>query len=346
MFRKKDVVFWNGYIPVTNMGDVVINSLILRELSNGGYLVRAYIPKQHSNLIQLIDFPNVRLINFVHYRFLIFVYGIFSFLTRTKVCYLRHPGHISGGRLAALQKYFLLERLWKIFNIKCIRLGNSLGTFSQQEIEVERKRREISFFYALRDSGSIERLGGHAVLVPDLAFLLPYIYDRKRKDYFVISFKVSHRLPDLQRVSSSLLDFHKEKVVSVAQVAEDKLFMERTLGLNVSITFSINDQTLEQILETYRDGEFVISNRLHSLLFGMSMGCVPVAVVECISNDKIIALFKDNDLQECLYFLDENSFPIEEMINIAKQEKSLILNKIKRMFLRNNEIINSILAKI
>lgn len=229
-----------------------------------------------------------------------------------------------GGGIAAQSKVIVVEpkpsffrRLVKmVIQEKCILIGSSVP---QQN--PGRNFRPFDW-YGLRDHESLRALQGagidSATYFPDLAFLIekrqavvpetirtrilfslrkdvPDVkVDSDRADLTGAAFdQIVHSLPSAKRKYASLF----------FQVDEDFLFMKE-LAKKSDLDFRHEKLNRSDFMAFYANGQVVVSNRLHCLLFGAIGGAVPIALIYR-EHRKIVSLFETVGWEGLIVYVEE-----------------------------------------
>ncbi|RZK22459.1 MAG: polysaccharide pyruvyl transferase family protein, partial [Flavobacterium sp.] len=320
-------------IKDSNLGDVLINTLLVREISKYGTV---YFDGEIPSLHELIVSNNKFASN------IIVVKGIDSFegkpLLRwinllkvaNKVSYTFDPpgAYFEGNNYfkskLKFYKYYLRARiLKKLFNVDMLRWGISLGPYSEKGYNDQKLLTNVYCDVAVRDSQNYRVLEQKSFenisLIDDLAFLynkddFKVLIDNnsdKQKfsnRYIVLSLRGNiegHVLNEvyLNAVSVKVLELIKNFFVDIPdivlayQVVEDfesLVFVKSYLEQN-GVKVILVDKQLDfaSAIGLYSKAEFVVTNRLHVALLAILNDTVPIITTELASHHKLVNIFTD-----------------------------------------------------
>ena len=158
--------------------------------------------------------------------------------------------------------------------------------------------------------------------IPDLAFLLyPYKYYSKSRTVIIDyrpSMENDSTIEDLSKIINIFLG-NGFKVEFYYQVKGDKQFVNKIFRQLYRAGVSIRENLVwYNDLDYYEDKAFVVSNRLHSLLFGAIYGAIPIARISIdpmvmkikhVFEDSLPQIFSQNIFSGCdphINYLIEN----------------------------------------
>ena len=72
------------------------------------------------------------------------------------------------------------------------------------------------------------------------------------------------------------------------------------------MTFNQTRSSVTSIFEAYASSDFIISNRLHSLIFAWAHGAIPIALVDERIDRKICDLFNYLGLNNLIFYVSPN----------------------------------------
>jgi hypothetical protein len=340
-------IFYNAFTQFENLGDQIINRELLRLLRQHGQLIVNVggAPRWYLQAIQIQESEKVGPVRFL-------VHIAMAGLWRGRRGYFfTKPGHtapshgFSGLRTSLLRlvRYSLLNRS----GIKVCRLGFSISENTGVARAFETAASKHFFFAAVRDSYSWTVGSGmsyHGLRqMPDLSLMLTYRGDKcDKKNAIGVSFRSVERPlePGLQELVAEAEASHALRCF--IQVGRDRAFMERLLG-GRRIDSVPNDASLQaqKIEELYGACRFVISNRLHCLLVGMSYGALPIAVCGPGEN-KISALLRDLGFGYAIISLED---PVGRVNAVIEEYRRFDKRRIRDIFSRCRGEIATIAAE-
>ena len=280
-----------------------------------------------------------------------------------------YPGHTSrsGWKKSIVSDHGFLRTVeyykLKRKGLKFLRFGFSIGPFDIYNKIAEAFYTRVFSYYGVRDSKS-HKLAKNALfyrpqLMPDLAWR--YTFDggnKEKEDYIVLSFRsasfgknnVSENLipiiSDLKKILSSLDQTYKIKIAY--QVLYDKEDAEEIYKVLKRDNFPVEliDEKLNliQASELYKNAKFLISNRLHVVLLGLVQGIPAFPLVREDHNQKIINIFRDNNLSDYLLYLGDHAINPKKIPNILnnKEEK----NRLESIINKNSNIIKNVFKDV
>ncbi|BCW49579.1 hypothetical protein [Arthrobacter sp. StoSoilB13] len=173
-------------------------------------------------------------------------------------------------------------------------IGRSLRGGGRMAIQLERGLRSLATGYAMRDIASGVVLGRKLDVMPDLAFLRskseatssPLVPER---DILAMSFR-SDRAINQDHLTSLVFESRKRglRPVLITQVKRDETQhadLARHFGIDFVAWADRTHSEQERLIDSYyARAHAVVSNRLHSLLFGLAHSAFPVALSESNQN--------------------------------------------------------------
>ena len=341
----------------TNLGDLVINKMLIDELCKYGYVyVDCYnIPLQFKKYIlensNVIDVYNTT--GFSIKKGNIFKFCLFLKKANIK-CFTQSPGPL--GRLSRRYSlYFkVISYILKCFKIRYYLIGNccSAAIASNERLSIN-----YANAYYLRSKSSLKYLINcqikNVAYIPDLAFLY--------RDKAIISQENKIATLCFREVKSdynsfiewlkqiiSLLKIRGYNIEFIYQVYKDKDFTYK-IQEDISKRFK-NISLAENItwydnLCYYSGKTIIISNRLHSLLLGAIHNAIPIAfcdnspeflkikdVYDSIFSDYSSNLFISKNSYSNLKYIINNSKVVQEhIIRMADHNALLCHDTIKEI---------------
>lgn len=311
------VFFYHPFTQFENLGDAVINRLLLELLRDHGsvnVLSRGIPPDFWAKL-------QVREVEVVPGSKLSVLRSIAKeiFFSPNTVVWVSKPGDVVSlvGHLPFRRKivkamaYSVLNRL----SVRLVAVGVSTRADALLSDRFEWFAANSFAARLVRDSGSYEaskNVCSPSYLGSDLAFLLrpqPFSnFDKGGPKAVGISFRDPGCEKQTSQIVSSLRslkDAQGYELLPFFQVDRDRAFMEviaARLGLE-------RPKEVVFPMEAYDACAGMVSNRLHVLLFGWIRGATPVAVVDPLKNKKIIDLFTDLDQGKKMLAVGEEILP-------------------------------------
>jgi len=336
-----------AHIKKSNLGDVLINTLLIRELSkhcpvflyggdvkemkpllvmNNPYHHQIFFVSQGSTLDNI---PILRWIKLIQY-----------------LPQLSHvfdpPGHYSEEKVkrkALLKplKYILRAKILKLFGIKALRLGVTMGPFSDSGWEMQKKVAKSYQTIAVRDSKNYEELIKRKVenisFIDDISFLyqandfINKANGQSTEPYVIVSFRGSIEgkytdAPYLEKVTQTLKQvvlnnpFEGTYIFSY-QVEEDYAVIQsiakELAQLGVRYKIIEKQLTFSEAIELYYGASYVYTNRLHVALLAMYNGAAAVAITDVAEHHKLTNVYQDLGLNNILIDCNgsiEHTFPL------------------------------------
>ncbi len=289
-----------------NIGDALINRELIGLVSkeNDTYVCIENVPEKF--LLNLnLDSNNIVQVN----SFKDFLLKMVKLsLKRERVNFFLNPGGY-GNELSL--KRFISATLMNIFymllfflGVKIHRFGVSFSNIGFKHKLVLRMQSLIFESNYVRDTLSLEeaKLKNIKVngLMPDLAFLLGCEGGNKDYEYdAIISLRDVKNRSEMLSFIESIPAINEGKVLLGYQVEFDRelqeLIYDKFKDSNVELLNMCN--SISDNVEVFKKCKFVISNRLHILLLGMSSGCIPIALINKSENAKIVGIFQDNGFE-------------------------------------------------
>ena len=342
---SNNVIFCNARTQYENLGDLVINRTLLRNLRNYGRLIvdTREVPDWFCEELELsVDerFNNDRL----GFYILVLLFGLRALVQLDSQVYvLRTPGGHSGpmkswiGAVKGLAWLFI----FRIIGVRVCWFGASIESFSRMKEMFEKWKSHFMYFYSVRDSISenygrkigIKRL----TRFPDLAWLMetPPASDEPMKvdgDYVIFSFReFTHKLAEMVEYENDLYavldaivklvcgEYSKKLVISY-QVTRDYEFCKGIRDRykdDCDVIFIESQIDSQCMYDLYSRAFMVFSNRLHVLLFAMVCGSLPVAVIDLAEHNKITGIFSDAQLMRLVIDIRNSSDEVEVLRGLA-----------------------------
>jgi polysaccharide pyruvyl transferase WcaK-like protein len=363
------------FIPasqIENTGDLLINKVAVQAIQKYGELI--IVDNQTDRwFIDEVKLTNDRQLSEVNQMSLnrhILGRLIKSLFRKDRIYVVFPPGHTArqGKDMAkiVIQRNRRLT-LFKTFGVRIVRLGFSIGPFDQANLDAEAARSRLCYFYGLRDKGSLDTaIRGkfkNPQLFPDLAWnyepsiAIPPIQD---DSYIVLSFRSNvygkeydeaYFKPYVDRLKMILtaLVFRKFRIVISYQVKYDReasFILKRALENDFEVQLIDKKLLLDEAAQIYSKAKFVISNRLHVLLFALQCHTASFPLIDPIGNKKIYHIWEDNKMSDAI--LDINATPEENTAIIQKgvDDENSILKPFIRACKENRKITEELLERV
>lgn len=273
----------------SNLGDLVINKVLIDEMCKYGsvYLDAYNLPDSFKK--PLLEKPNVidvsqlgfsvkrpSLSGYVRFRRLIRGNNV-GVVTKS-------PGPLSTYPLLLRIAFSLINIVGRLGGAKSVYIGNCCSANYSTNKSVKNLCTDIVF---LRSLESVEYARKYLTCpveyIPDLAFLLQPStspFQKKKKialDFRIVESEEGIVFKDVKEIVCRFLQRGFD-VEIYYQVKGDKPAAEKLYKLlrECGVTFH-DDLVWYDSLDYYADKAYIISNRLHSLLFGAIYGALPIA---------------------------------------------------------------------
>ena len=352
---RKNIIFFSGETQFENTGDVLINKVLIDLIRENGDIIvddkkmtEAYIKG-----LTLEKKERAPKSGFDLYLYKKALQALFSF-GRTKVYFIvGPPGHLMGsskfGRAAKtfLASFKLLPL--RLFGVKLIRIGFSIGPIGKAFGRIESFRARFINYYGVRDDISLalcRKIGiSKATFFPDLAWFYKPEFQRVNADEkrIIITFRNTTHIsggganPYLAKLKEHLARLCQfltpnYRIEIVYQVAMDRTFCEELYNELRSqiqqISFHATQVTLENAEDIFSGAAAIITNRLHAALLAYKYGALPIILTAKASHHKIIGIFQHAGIEDMIIDLDEDYRQNTRTIQSSIDDKALIMNKI------------------
>lgn len=363
--------FYQTKTKFSNTGDVLINKALIDLLRSYGTIHvndSSIIPSFFIEQLGIKDSERMFLSNNKMFTYCIVKFAIKRFCSDDKVFIVSGLGHNYGNSLNKVISNVVagvLFPLLRVLKVKIIRIGGSMGPFSNLLAKTEYFRSIFINYYFVRDTESLNLCHSigikKAKICPDLSWVynpLDTITDKKNitvnlrsstLDEFVYEDYKNKIFKNLSVILFRMVEYlgADTKIQIVYQVAEDKSFAEEVY-LNIKFQFNtsifIDQLTLETAKKYYGNSLFTISNRMHSLLLCHKYDSLSIPLIDKTEHVKITATFKDANLEELIQDINNDvDFAIIDKI-IAKRSEYLksIKSVEKKYQLEIEKVINKI----
>ena len=335
----------------SNLGDLMINKSLIEELCNYGtvYIDALFVPDEFK--LPLLENPNVRDVSSFGFSVKrLSVTNLIRYLRFLKVHKIRlitrSPGPLEEPSEKVRLGFFFINRIGQFFGARVIYFGSccSEAIFNGKPIR-------YSGFNSLfvRSSESVSYAKRYCKIpidyIPDMAFSMFNEKGRNDKkktlavDYRIIKGSEEIIVNDIKRIISVFLQ-NGYAVEFYYQVKGDKPFVEELFHCFKQQGVTLRKELVwYDDLLYYADKEFILSNRLHSLLFGAAYGAIPLArITEASTTLKIGHVFKSS-LPKDLYsniFIDQ---PLD--VDNVLRNRNHLRDELYRCMSQNKELIKT-----
>ena len=343
----------------TNAGDLVINRMLVEELSlYGKVFVDCYNCPDAFRTLLIGNNDNVIDV-YKEYGFTLKRGAFLPFAKLLKQSeiglYTQSPGPLNKHSKWSLRISFsIIRNILSALHIPFVRIGcccskaisTNTNVIESQNVQYYvRSLNGVDFLKKFRDNG--------ISYIPDLAYLYHYKANfASPKKIAVISFREVtdnyDRFLQWLRDCIAILISNAYKIIFYYQVERDKEFMHRLYEQMKSDTICFKEDIVwYDKFDFYADKSIVISNRLHCLLMGAVYNTVPYAYV---NNDKkvkkISDVFESSMGDDCSRFLsgDYNSEKLACLVENVSENQQLINSIVIRNADQCRNTIKSIVA--
>lgn len=343
----------------TNLGDLIINKMLIDELCNyGKVFVDAYNISDdfkkplitNPNVVDVISLGfSIKRIRF--YNFIKYITGI----KRNKIRLItRSPGPLIGLSRKVRFGFCIVNAIGRLCGSRVVLFGNCCSeAYSKNQVLKGNFENAIYFRSFDSMSYSSKYLKSRIGFIPDLAFLLPNKSAVHKKKLVAIDYRLIPETEDeiLFDIKSIVRDFIKEgySVEIYYQVKGDKMFSEKLYQeIKQDGVIFRKEIVWYDDLDYYADKAFILSNRLHSLLFGAVYGAIPIArITDEPKLSKIEHVFKSS-LNPVFYNQIDISHTISVNDLVCKYEllKSIIEKDVKENYKLVKFTINQVIEEL
>ncbi|MCC4833075.1 polysaccharide pyruvyl transferase family protein [Shewanella sp. 10N.7] len=323
-------VFFRPITQYENLGDLVINQELLKALPvNSSVVIEAKgVPTWFVEaLIKDIKIEQVLTEKKPFYKRV-----IKSIFSRKQTYFLDVPGHVFY-EIADRSGWFrfIKMRLFSLLGIRYVRLGVSLGPYGDSALALEVQKSRAYFYTGVREKYSHQYLKSVGInkfeYFPDFGLCLDYSSgDKTEKCGVGFSFRSGVVSSNANNAENTLaicdaLNTIKQsyQLTPIVQVNLDDDYMSllaNEIELDTaSITFF--DHDADKIFSAYENVKFVISNRLHVLIFALSRGAMVIPYIDRSRHTKVTGVFEDIGLGDVIYDI-ANPTDINEHLQLVE----------------------------
>jgi polysaccharide pyruvyl transferase WcaK-like protein len=334
---------------IRNLGDHIIFRELVSLLSRFGIPVISGIP------LPFLEGPK-----HISGKWRIRSYRLIKKLSGTKVVRVSAPGGMttvnSVPRSSSLKTY-LSSALENFLSEPQITLGISVMPDSNH-CWLKRKT-----CIGVRDTVSLAELRPHhgksVFYFPDLSFLVQNkLSEQNQTDRsgFAFSFRgnfseggsnqkvyLNRLCKSVELIANSLTMEEKCNSVSYFQVDRDERLSVK-ISQDYGLNFEAHQLTFETFRKFYDKQKYVISNRLHCLLFAAAFGALPIALTSP-KHTKLVSLFETIGCEELIISIDNPDDVVEQM-NAIRKNSDQLLAKVKSAMLSQKKLANKTIQEV
>ncbi len=318
---KSPAVFFSLNTQFQNLGDCVINELLLRELATQAeiHILGRRTPQWMQK--RLAEVPSIH----IGSSLTGWIARLFKSVLLRRTIFAFKPGHFAISARPKSILYSLLLLIFcgtlRLFGGEVIRVGISIEPLDPLQQKLLAWLGNLHSLFGVRDMRSLEygrSIGiDHIAYSPDLAFLLARGWPGcdavgleqppgQPRERLSISFRQDAALAKEEyRVSMSDRVGEYAKASGLTPVVSEQVGYDEAISQDLAerlkcqrVRFVQDDPSANAIFENYQHSQFVVSNRLHSLLFGWSAGAIPVPLIVASKHSKIGDLFRSLQIHD------------------------------------------------
>lgn len=369
-----NIIYYQTKTKFINTGDALINKALLDTLRNygiikcncsndiPGYFIKELGIKDSEKIQSKTEFGFVRTIlkDAIHSR-----------KEKNNVYIVSGLGHNFGGSLKKCVRNLIASVIFSIyhlFGVKTIRIGMSIGPVTKRLAFTEKIRGYFVDYYYVRDSKSLKLCHDigikKAKLCPDMSWIFDKNLIRKKNQNNKICINLRKSIFDTeddkvyqQKMIEmcdqiiNLISKENDEIIFCYQVQEDKDYCQEIYNFfknKYNCKMVAHQIRLSDAEKTYGSSDYIISNRMHSLLFAYKYGALPIALIDSKKHTKIQQTFDDCDLHELIVdiysgtkkeiqYIAKNSKNLyKKLIEVEKQKQKEILAVLDDIFRKNN----------
>lgn len=330
--------FYTAATQFENLGDIVLAEQIISHMRQRGsvYIDDRDCPEEYLTILGLSESESTVKSSGGFKRKLI-ASAVYSLISRQQtVRFSLKPGHMKvRGTGLKTHAYTFYLKLLKILGVEIFRYGASLEFENIKAETVEVNRSAAYHDYTLRDQYSLKRAKAvniaNARYFPDLALGLPFS-NGKDKLYIGSSFRsdleenTTVNIETCTNILQAALRKHpNSQPLSSSQVYRDDGFnAEIADALKAKKIFFDGSQTSKHdLFDCYSKTHWMISNRLHALVFAASKGAIPIPFVSGTKNAKIVDLFASVGIEDLIFDYDKGESFKQHIDYIAANEAEI-----------------------
>lgn len=361
-----NIIYYQTKTKFINTGDALINRALLDILRDYGTLKCNCSDDIPAFFIKELGIKEVEKIQ--NKTELGFVYTILKDAIRSKkennhIYIVSGLGHNFGGSIKKCVRNLIASiifYIYHLFGVKTIRIGMTIGPITKPLAYTEKIRGRFVDYYYVRDSKSLKLchdIGINKVkMCPDMSWIFDKNSIRKqcknnkicinlRKTIFDAEDDKFYQKKMLEMCDQilSIISKKGDELIFCYQVQEDKEYCQEAFDYfkdKYSCTIISNQIRLIDAKRIYGSSSYIISNRMHSLLFAYKYGALPIALIDSKIHSKIQQTFDDCNLHELI--IDVYSGTQKEVQYIVNHNESLYKKLIKVEMQKQDEIISTL----
>lgn len=363
-----NIIYYQTKTKFDNTGDALINRALIETLRKYGVLkcnCSDEIPEKFISELGIRESEKINVKNEIGFLLSILRDSRIAKKHGNKVYIVSGLGHNYGRSLKKCIRNIvasLIFLIYKIYEVKTVRIGMSIGPISRMLGITEKIRSVFIDYYYVRDTKSLElchRIGiKKAKMCPDMSWLYDFDGERHANDNNDICINLrgtvdfnadeDYQEKVIKKCDEIIANLYRDgaKLYFCYQVLEDKDFCNYIYD---RFKKKYNSELIEQQLglddasEIYSKCTYNISNRLHSLLLGYKYGALPIALLDQKKNFKIQQTMVDSGLGELSIDVYSDSSNNAERIS---QQKNDFASKLFEVEKKRQEEILTILEYI
>lgn len=353
----KNKIFYQAITQFENTGDLLINKSLLELIDGYGDLIinDKGVPEWYLQDLGVSTASRLSTMTTASFTpYLIFRVIKAAFDNEEQIFLISGPGHFYGNSLKKTIKNYISGFLFaflRLLGCNIIKCGISLGPLSKRLGASEVFRSRFYKDYFIRDTLSLD-LAKHIGIknyqyMPDLAWAYnagknPTQNGENHTTTLFFSFRESvieeadAKGAYLKLLISSLHAFLEEftvlktnvKLVIGYQVDRDKKVCELLYDEfkdHYAIEYNATRIGINDAATVYRDVDFVLSNRLHVLLFASKFKTVPICVTDVEKHIKIKGIFEDSGLEDLLVDIKApKSNQLKQLADVVAKQREIV----------------------
>lgn len=344
------------------MGDVVLKTNLCRVLSTHGEIVCLVAEGEHRYI------PDLELTT--HETRNSFAADLFrSLLNRGDTVFVILTPGGGGNSMGGLFRFsarFACFGFLRLAGARLLQLGISAEKALPGHDVYFSLESRVKRFTGYRDSISIEKAEARGEsnigYFPDLSYPLWRETERFRLMKRERTLLISLRTPILEKDGSYEIALEKHTLALAKSTSPEDVSLFNQVDDDIPVQEALSAKTgwdyhkfdtfpypLENLFELYGKHKFIVSNRLHALLFGSFCGCIPIPVISQSENGKIAGIFKDMGVSELCFDIESGALAgtdIAEHISDISSRSAYYSEKLDSWFRKNNDEIVEICSSL
>lgn len=375
---KNNLIFFQPITQYVNTGDLIICRSLLEHLRQYGDLIinDRDIPQWFLEELGMQESERLSSYSKLSFYSCLLRRSLLTYLTgKSKVYLFLTPGHLLDRSFKIDIRNLIIAPVFGVFKLagcKLVKIGVSLGPLSSVLAKSESIRAAFMEQYYVRDMFSWElaqEIGIKKVeFFPDLSWTFNLQVSRDElikfddRDILFISFrtKTYSRAPETnypERVIKALEHVlknlnHKKafsKIVVGYQVGYDQKFCKqiyRHFQNQYQIEFQEERITVNTARNIFEKAKYIISNRLHVLLYGARYGALPIPLINSEVHLKIIGIFEECDLDSLVIDINHEGDDLNKRLTAIVQTQNETIYNIGQVVDRYSKQSNQMISNI